>query len=192
MSEIQNFLTKEFTFTLSGTLIIIASIISFLGILSALVLSFKLIQKINENNKPRYGFLGKPLYQILALALIIGAGFGSVYIAYQDSDIQDTSANIELDTQLDIKVINQNTTNSDIRFEIIPIINESQWDENQEFDLYVNIAGPEIITKTIVAANKISNPAIFTENLDTGIYNITITIIGDELYTQYEDTFIVN
>lgn len=111
------------------------------------VLAFVIVmqtRKLNEANKPRYGFLGKPLVAVFFLILSIGS-FGLVYYASQNSsDVDNVSADKELSFEIMSKSLGSNT----YEFKALPKINNKEWgNDGDRFSVYWTITNTSSETR---------------------------------------------
>lgn len=135
--------------------------------------------KIKEIQKPRFGFLGKPLYAVIAIFLTVGS-FGVVYYGLnRPTQIQQTSANVNV--VLTIKAFALNTVTNDYSISVIPILDGIMWggDSKNSFDAYWTISNTNNPTISITEAEpglNITNTGGIIEKLSRGINEIKVTV----------------
>jgi hypothetical protein len=137
-----DFLTKQFTFNLSGTslTVVVGAIAAVIIILIAVIIV--LARNYHKLKTPRYGFLGKPLY----ILLFVGLAIGTVYITQKinSSKIPDINASQELKITIQMQTIQEMSDKVEVKFNIIPALDSLVWgDQGDTFDIYWNLKGPE-------------------------------------------------
>jgi hypothetical protein len=191
INQVRDFISSQHSITLSGSTIVIISAILVAIFIFLLVNYILLSKRLKDKEKPKYGFLGKPLYQSIIIIALTGAiGFTS-YQATFNQGPDFSAAEEEINVDFTTSVIRDNQNSELVRFEVVPIINDQEWgsNPNDTFDIYLNINGEENITKIFTDASK-DKPVNFTENLTNGSYEIRITIISDsysEVFTRELD-----
>lgn len=171
-----NFINQEFTFTISGLALVGVGIFTLISFVAIVYLFSKLIYKIRSLEKPRYGFLGKPVYSLLAVMIMVGGlGFFS-YSFTQQQDFQIQAAKtVDLDVQT--KVVLSDTQQSVVEFKAIPFVDNIAWGKSTDkFEIYWNIRGPENVDKFEFDRSR-ENSSQFTESLDKGSYTLRIVVV---------------
>lgn len=179
--DIIEFLSQEYRFTLTGfqiTLgIIVLSIISF----AIITLIVNLVKRIKFAETPKYGFLGKPLYQATVLA-VLALGGAAIFLANNPMVEPGSSyASEDIDYRLDYKIVKTENTRKYVDFEVVPILNDIEWskDSDLKLNIFVSGTGSDMFTE-LMYDKSINNRARFTKILKPGKYQIKITINTSE------------
>lgn len=174
---LNEFLNQQFTFSINGLAlagILIFALISFISILSYIN---HLLRRIRSLETPKYGFLGKPLYTlVLMLVMVGGLGFfGYSFTQQQDFQI---SAKKVITSQIGAEVVSEQASTVTVHFSATPYINGTAWGGNDtdSFDIYWNIRGPQAIDRFEVARTRV-NPGGFNTTLPKGEYTINLLIV---------------
>ncbi len=171
----QGLIDKEYA-TYVGIFVIVTVIIA---VMSFIIISQN--KRINELQKPRYGFLGKPLAVFLAIGLLVGS-YGVIFYANRNSTgVSDVSANRELTADINY----QNKGGGDYLFNAVPKINGSDWGGNPEnqFDIYWTFASNSVDTEVELNLSQ-NKPGGVTVKLDPGHYRVVVDVFLDSI--KYE------
>lgn len=167
--------------------LIAAIIVGGLLILTLLVIIFLQNRKIKYLEKPKFGFLGKPL-SFFALMLMVGAFAGGIYVSQSDSQqpAQNINANTEIELKINATVLNR--TNNTYSISIEPIINRLSWggDETNEFDVVWTVQNKSVRTFFETGLTLTSRGGI-TVDLEDGENQITATV---SIQNRIEETTI--
>lgn len=150
-------------------------------------------RRINEMQRPKYGFLGKPLNSLLLLTFLIG-GVGFFYYAsnMRDNEFTNVSASSELSGSIIITEIDSSTRT--YRFNVIPTIDNIEWGmtSSYSFDVQWTVANGDIY-QSIETGLNLSNIGGLTLNLQRGTYQVTATVfVGDRsVVINYEPGLVV-
>ncbi|MBL8014953.1 MAG: hypothetical protein JNK26_02080 [Candidatus Doudnabacteria bacterium] len=159
------------------TIIVIANIFVF-GTLIMLVLRQRNhIQQLEDDLKPRYGFLGKPLFTSLAVALMLGS-FGLTYLIKQNSPDVSVTEEKRVEITIDYEVVADLGVKKDVKFKVIPKVDGKEWADDQTalFDAYWSFSGPEVFSEFESKLNE-KDPGGFRRVLAEGDYRIRIDIV---------------
>lgn len=182
------FLQTDFTLQLNGTIIILMII----GLIVLAVLIFlyvsSLLQKIKKYQQPKYGFLGKPIYPVVAMSLLLA---GLVYFNFgvTEDPVVDIKASKTINAQIVTLVGGEVDGERVVEFSAIPTVNDQPWgNANDSFDIFWTITGPETFDRFEFDKTGIDE-SMFTENLLPGTYHIKVTIVYDGNSYEFEDDF---
>jgi len=132
--------------------------------------------KIKKMSRPKYGFLGKPLYAFGLIAFTFGT-FGLIfYSANKPVDVQQTSADRRIDITIKAFALGANTNNYSIS--ITPLIDGNLWggNNNYKFDVYWTIVNSNgVISDAELGLNLYKQGGIF-KKLPIGKNTIKATI----------------
>jgi hypothetical protein len=180
MAQFVEILTNEYTFTLKGYILLVVAIFLLTVVIAATYYIYNLNKKLNYVQAPKFGFLGKPLYQFVALAFLLGLfSISIVAISSGPVSIEDSMASQELGINFEYEILSIDQNEYELKIDIVPTISNINWGDNQEFDILVKILGPSKINQFLydkTAATK----ATFVDIFKKGNYSIEITVITGE------------
>lgn len=159
-------------------------IIAMLGLLFVTVRQQRKINQLQEQLRPKYGFLGKPLYSVVALLVLVG-GFGFTVIGNQNTpSVDDVSATNQIRATVDYEVIEVQGNSYLVRFNAIPYVNNQPWGiQDQEFDIFWELTGPSSFSNVELALSANSNGG-FTMQVPGGSYQIKLDVFSDDNSAQ--------
>lgn len=157
------------------------------------VLSFIIIsqnKKIHELQKPRYGFLGKPVAVVLAVGLLVGS-YGIIFYANRSgTDVGDISA----DQELTAEITYQSLGNKNYLFKVNPKLNGRDWGNNPEnqFDAYWMFTSGSVQSEVELELSQNKSGGIQVE-LEEGLYKVKVTVFYEtEKYDSEIEVEITN
>lgn len=177
-------ITQEVVATQQATSI--AAVLTIVLIVGAVLIGIIVMQnrRIKEMQKPKYGFLGKPLNAFILLAIMLG-GIGFVYYATNNTSTEfvDVSADSELDAT--IVVTQVDSVNRVYQFNVIPSIDGNEWGGNSiyEFDVQWTISNGEVY-QTIESGVSSQNTGGVRLTLKPGTYDVTANVFIDDKSTE--------
>mgnify|MGYP000635278020 CR=1 FL=1 len=193
MTNILEFLIKEYTFTTKGYVLLMGLIIFLLILIIIIYYIHSLNKKIEYAEKPKFGFLGKQLYQFIFVAFIFAISSVSILLVSQGPpEIKESAAKEELSVQFDYTIIRINGNKYTIRISTVPLINDVAWgnDSSRNFDIFLNFKGPTNTNKFFYDIN-LTTGAVFESIFEKGIYTINITIVSDTETKEFTKTMIL-
>lgn len=143
------------------------------------VLSFIIIsqnKRINELQKPRYGFLGKPIAVVLAVGLLVGS-YGIIFYANRSgTQVGEISADVDLGAEIKYQYLGGES----YLFNVVPQINKKDWGSNPEnqFDAYWMFTSNQVESEVELELSQNKGGGI-TIDLDPGKYKVKVTIFHD-------------
>jgi hypothetical protein len=163
----------------SATLLVIIIFFIFLslGLLSLVIRQRRQIKDLEEVTTPKYGFLGKPLLSMMALAVLAG-GLGLTYFASQN--VQDVTVRADKDLQIAINAEVQVRVNNDfsVKFFVIPSVEEQAWAGTftDTFDVFWTVTGPTTFSQIELGLTQ-SNQGGFVRTVPAGSYTVEVSVI---------------
>src|SRR5260221_6290383 len=131
--------------------------------------------KIRDLQKPRFGFLGKPMLAFFGLML----SFGTIGILYtslnQPVNIQQTNADVEIIVSINLEAT---STPCEIKLTANPIIGGLAWrgtDENK-FDFYWTISNDSGVSTDIELKKSFDSPGGLIKKLPPAANSVQVTI----------------
>jgi len=134
--------------------------------------------KIKEMQRPKYGFLGKPIYAVLLIVFSVG-GFGLVYYgANKPLDVQQTEANRQV--EVTIRAFSLSAGSDTYSITLIPLINGKAWgnDNTNKFDIYWTITNTTVTTEVELGRILYSQGGLI-KKLAKGVNKIKATVFFD-------------
>ncbi|MFQ5492817.1 MAG: hypothetical protein ACE5DX_01510 [Candidatus Dojkabacteria bacterium] len=182
----QDFFSTEFSFSLTGFALIGVGVFTLISFVAIVYYVNHLIHRIRTLEKPKYGFLGKSLYSVIALAVMVGGLglFSYSFTIQQDFEIQATKT---VTAQITADITKRGDTESIVEFEALPFVNNSQYGGNGQFDIFWNILGPESFDY-FEFERAISSPSGFSQILDNGAYEIKVLIVFEGKSYNFTET----
>lgn len=136
------------------------------------------ISLLEDELKPRYGFLGKPIYSLMVVALMLG-GFGVTFLVKQNVTDNSVSEEKMLEIKVTADVISTQDNAVKVKFKAIPWVDGVEWGGDQTtnvFSFYWSITGPQDVSEF---ESKISrtNPSGFELTLLPGAYDVRVDAV---------------
>jgi hypothetical protein len=184
------------TVTLTPTTILITVGPVVAVILMLVVFLFLQRRKINtmeQAAKPKYGFLGKPLYSFMAMFMLASAiGIGFLSSQGSGTNVTDVSANKKMEITITYKVERSTPAGLVVRFAAVPTINQQPWGASaaETFDFFWKIKGIQNFSESELSRT-LSAPSGFTKTLPKGTYKITLDVFGENVKAQKELTIVL-
>jgi hypothetical protein len=150
--------------------------------------------RIKELQRPKYGFLGKPLMAIVA-TLVLGVGLvGGVYLTQQESVDPRTSADLDVNITIEkeLKGEGERVNSYIYELEAIPEVDEVPYGESTEekFNIYWNVLGPVKISESEIGITK-QNPSGIEVELKEGTYKVNVLIVYKEKSFNYSEDLVI-
>lgn len=160
----------------------VAGILTLVLIVGVVLVGIIILQnkKIREMQKPKYGFLGKPLNAFILMAILFG-GVGFVY--YTTNNSQNNFVDVSADSELEASIIvtQVEVANRVYKFNVVPAIDSKEWGGNNiyKFDVQWTVANGEVYQ---AIENDISSQNLggVTLTLKPGTYKVSATIFIDD------------
>lgn len=160
----------------------VAGILTLVLIVGVVLVGIIILQnrKIREMQKPKYGFLGKPLNAFILMAILFG-GVGFVY--YTTNNSQNNFVDVSADSELEASIIvtQVDVANRVYKFNVVPAIDSKEWGGNNiyKFDVQWTVANGEVYQ---AIENDLSSQNLggVTLTLKPGTYKVSATIFIDD------------
>lgn len=132
-------------------------------------------RKIQDLQKPKYGFLGKPLAAFFAMAFLIGGAGFVFYTNNQQTDVPIASA--DLTAEINIVATEVDPILKQYRFNMVPVVNGVEWGGTSAylFDSYWTITNSTAITD-IELALTLNNKGGITKVLQSGTNSVKVSV----------------
>jgi hypothetical protein len=167
----------NYSITINAPILIIVSIILSILIIGLIIYIISLYRKLKTYQTPRYGFLGKSLYPVLLMIVMVGTIFGINSSFLKDTGIIDIKADKNLELEIKTNVIDEINGNYVINFVAIPTLNSNEWGEKEDkFDIIWNIDGIESYNQFEVGKS-IDDQSGFLLTLPKGDYTVKIIVV---------------
>ncbi len=136
--ELNGLLNQDYSLMIG----VFALMVIVIGVLALVVILQT--RKLNEANKPRYGFLGKPIVAVFFVVLSV-ASFGFVYYASQNATDVD---NVSADKDLTFEILSKSLGNNVYELRALPKINNIEWGQTSDrFSVYWTITNTSSLTR---------------------------------------------
>lgn len=155
-----------------------------LGLVAVVALAIILAQyrHIRELTKPRYGFLGKPLYS-LAVMVMMASSVGVVFYGSQSLPPGREFVGSEIDANqffIDYSLISFDAEEYNVQLKGIPVVQGSEWGfrDSRELDIRWKIVNTETSEVTEISESGLSatnQGGISVKLLRGGRYQVTAT-----------------
>lgn len=147
-------------------------------------------RKIQDLQKPKYGFLGKPLAAFAFAAFLVG---GTGFVLFVNNQQQDVSvANASFTIDLTIIATEVNHVTHEYKFNAIPLVDGVEWGNNKayKFDVYWTLSNTSTQTEVELGLNT-DNKGGITKILTSGDNKIKATVFSSEKTIEKEiDVFV--
>ena len=179
---------KQITISLNTPLLIVF----ILFILSLLVAIVFLVIKLRKETvyKPKYGFLGKSLYPVVTVLLLM-LGIVVTGVSMNENKIFELRAQKQIDADIFSYVLNKTEGQTLISFNLTPFIDNKVWgNSGDEFDIYWDLKGPKEYNFVELNKTNLNRSGVQAE-VAPGKYKIHITVVfEDSVYIfSKEETF---
>lgn len=147
-------------------------------------------RKIQDLQKPRYGFLGKPLAAFAFAAFLVGGTGFVLFVNNQQQDVSVANASFTLDAN--IIATETNPVTHEYRLNAIPLVDGKEWGDNKayKFDIYWTISNSTTQTEVELGLN-LDNKGGITKPLTAGTNRIKISAFSSEKTVEKEiDVFV--
>jgi hypothetical protein len=172
-----DFFSREFSFTINGLALVGVGVFSVISLFTIAYYISHLLSRIRELERPKYGFLGKPVYTLAAILIMIsGLGFfGYSFTQQQNFEIQ---AQKVVNAQIVTTVVTKGKDTSIVAFKATPFVDGSAYGniDAYTFDIYWNIIGAQNTDKFEFGKN-IAQQSGFNLTLKNGKYDIKTLIV---------------
>lgn len=173
----------------TSTYIAVGAIVAIVIIVLLIVVVVYQGNKIKDLSRPKFGFLGKPLYAFFAIVVSIG-GTGLLYYGLnQPTTITSTNAAEEI--TLSVRAEPTENDPHIYNFNFTPIINGIAWgaDPTNKFDVYWTISnGSTVITEAEFQLNQ-TNIGGLTKTLKSGPVTVKVTAFFQGKNYTYQKNF---
>lgn len=182
---------QEFTFTLTGTALLGVVLFFIVASLALVILIFSLIRKIQILQKPKYGFLGKPVFSVLAL---VGIATTMIYFSYSFSNQPDfqISANRTVNASIEYRQVGISGTKKLVEFRAVPVVDNREYGlSSDRFEILWRVNNVDG-TERIEYERTKNNPSAVYIELDPGSYTVSAIIVFEGKSYQFVEPVIIN
>lgn len=170
----------------------VAIIVSLSVIIIVLLVAVIYLQnkRIKDLQKPKYGFLGKPLSALVITGLLAGSVGFALFANQQDASTEQISA----DSELSVSISFVKESNRTYVFRAIPIIDGVSWsnDPTIAFDIFWNIEHDDEQIELIEQQVSQLDPSELTVQLDAGTNTVTARIATSQRVVEESITIEVD
>lgn len=150
------------------------------------------INHLEAKLRPKYGFLGKPLYSIFGVMVLIG-GFAVSYYAGSNIAPVQTLADKNVQVIINTRLGSRENGLTSVTFGMIPVVDNGQWgtvEDEYVFDVFWTITGPQTISQPEISLTRLS-PGGFVKRLPSGTYSVKVVLVFDDRNWTQESNLIV-
>lgn len=169
----------------TSMLVIFSPVLLVIGFLFFLLIrQRRQINQLQEAAKPRYGFLGKPVYTFMALAIMAGAFGITVYQTQLSSNLEEVGATKEIKVSIVYKIEESTPSGYKVAINAIPFVGQQEWGSGQDkFDVYWRVEGPVNFTQLELDLNQ-NKTGGFDRVIPAGTYTVTVDVFSAGNSTQ--------
>jgi amino acid transporter len=162
------------TINLSGNALLISAFVSVVIVGLLITIIVILFRQNQYLKRPKFGFLGKPLYMIILVVVTVSSVY---FINTRTTDPTDITANVEVTINFNYQVISTNKNTVSVRLNAIPIVNKIEWGKLDEpVTLYWNINGPKNYTFIEYDLTQTNKGGII-KDIEKGDYQVDLLMI---------------
>jgi hypothetical protein len=172
-----DFLNNQITISLNTPLLILI-IFFFLSLLVAIIFLIVRLKKETQY-KPTYGFLGKSLYPVVTVALLV-VGLVMTGLSMNNEKIFELKAHKQIQAEIFTNILDQKPTETFVDIKTTPMVDEKVWGKTgDKFDIYWDLKGPKEYNFVELGVSNEKRSGIQTIILP-GTYQISITIVFED------------
>jgi hypothetical protein len=171
------FLNNQIVISLNTPLLIII-ILFFLSLVTAIVF---LIIKLRKATiyKPKYGFLGKSLYPVVTIVLMI-VGIGMTGVSMNENKIFELKAQKQIQAEIFSTILESGIDQKLVNLRTTPIVDNKIWGKTgDKFDIYWDLKGPKEYNFVELRKSNDERSSVQSEIIP-GDYKILITIVFED------------
>jgi amino acid transporter len=159
---------------LSGNALLISVFVGVVIVISLVTVIVVLFRQNQYLKRPKFGFLGKPLYMIILVVVTVSTVY---FINTRTTGPTDITANVEVSLNFASQIISTNKNTVSVRLNAIPIINKIEWGKLDEpVTMYWNINGPKNYTFIEYDLTQTNKGGII-KDIEKGDYQIDLLMI---------------
>lgn len=147
-----------------------------LVVVIAVLSSVVIMQTRKAQERPKYGFLGKPLAVLFFMVLAAGS-IGLVYYSSKNSQGVDT---VSADKELNVEITTQKIEGNVYRLNIVPKINQDDWGSTEKFNAYWTISNTQSFTRVELDLTEKNQGGVVVE-LKPGKNTVKVVVFSGEL-----------
>lgn len=168
----------------------ISTYITIIGVVLIVIIALLIIVIINQQKqinrlKPRYGFLGKPLY-LMVMSLFTVGTLGLVYYS-TTQPVQVNQTNADVEVILSINAEPRGDSAREYKITLSPLLSGLAWGANDanKFNIYWTISSGSRVSTEVELEKSYTNPSTIIKKLSSGITTIKATVFFDgKSYTK--------
>lgn len=144
----------------------------------------RIFYSVPRKESAKYGFLNKPIMQLVIFSLMIGSIFGGMYAVQNAQNIYiDAEKQVELNIRY--RLVSETPTKKKIQFSAVPVVDGKEW-ANEEFDFIWTISSSEESKNYYEESRSVDSPSRLEINLEKALYKINLLAVGEE--SAYEES----
>lgn len=158
-------------------IVLVVNIALILGLLYYIVRQNRHIDQLEAAMKPKYGFLGKPLFSFFAVLMMVG-GFAAIYAVSENISDVSVGGNDQVEIQIEVKPGKEVSGGREVSFKVIPSINGVEWggeSSGAKFEAYWTVDGPLTFSE-FESKITFGKHGGFTKVLPHGNYHVVVNV----------------
>lgn len=147
-------------------------------------------RKIQDLQRPKYGFLGKPLAAFAFAAFLVGGTGFVLFVNNQQQTVNVANADFTIDVT--IIATETNPVTHEYKLNAIPLVDGKEWGSNAayKFDAYWTISNSTTQTEVEIGLNQ-SNTGGISKILTSGTNRVNVSVFSGERNIEKEiDVFV--
>jgi len=180
-------INKNYSFTLNGITLTIIIGLFVLGLALIIVYISRLEKKAKYYEKPKYGFLGKPIYPVVVVALLLGS-IAVINLSLPQNKVVNIRAEKVVEANITGTIIGVSKEKQIIEFKLEPYVDNSVWGSDTDtFDILWNVRGKESFDMFEFEKSRV-NISSFSKLLPKGEYEVKATVIYDGKSYNFQES----
>lgn len=167
----------------TNLLIVAAALVAMIFFLVVVVISQR--RKLQDLQRPKYGFLGKPLTAVATL-IMLGGLVGGVYLVSQpETTPLDANAGKNVTLNVEYKLVIDNQSTRVYEFSGIPVVDNVPYGSvgDETYSLFWNFTGTQNIGPDTRGLSEIgvskTKPSLVKIELKPGVYTLRVLVVHE-------------